>query len=296
MDTRLLEYFVAVAEEQSFTRAATRLYVAQSTVSAGIRALETRLGAVLIERAARHVSLTAAGEKLLTPAREIIEATERLTTTASGRVEGRLRVGIFVNLPALDLPRLFAAFLAQHPLVQLRLVSSPSGSTGLADDLRRGRIDLAFMGLPAGDLPDLVTTELARSPLVALVGSAHPLAAEADVTLERLSREPFVDGPAGFGQRTLVERELARRGLSRQVFAEVSAVGDIPAFVAEGFGVALVPRILVLPTPGVVALRLADTIEWSLSASTRPHPAPAVVALRRTLVETMPVAVAASRQ
>ena len=285
MDTRLLEYFIAVAEELSFTRAAARLYVVQSTVSAGIHALEQRMGTVLLERSGRRVALTAAGEQLLAPAREIVEATRRLQSAASGRIEGLLRVGIFVNLPTLGMPELFAAFRAQHPLVRLRLISSPSGSTGLADDLRRGRIDLAFMGLPPAELPDLETVELRRSPFVALLPTDHPLAADARVDLERVATEPWIDAPPGFGHRVLIEREFIRAGITRDVETEVSAVGDIPAFVAAGFGVSLVPEVLAVPTPGVVAVPVAPAFDWPLSVSTRPHPGPAALALRAVMVE-----------
>lgn len=286
MDTRLLEYFIAVAEELSFTRAAARLYVVQSTVSAGIRALEERMGTQLIERSGRRVALTAAGEQLLAPAREIVEATRRLQSAASGRVEGLLRVGIFVNLPTLRMPELFAAFRAQHPLVRLRLVSSPSGSTGLADDLRRGRIDLAFMGLPPAELPDLETVELVRSPFIVLLPADHPLAGAAEIALDRLADEPWIDSPNGFGHRVLIERALVRAGLTREVATEVSAVGDMPSFVAAGFGVALVPEILAVATAGVVAVPVTPTIEWPLSVSTRPHPGPAALALRDVMVQS----------
>lgn len=285
MDTRLLEYFVAVAEETSFTRAAARLYVVQSTVSAGIQTLEQRMGTRLIERSGRRIALTAAGEQLLEPAREIVDATSRLQSAATGRIEGLLRVGIFVNLPTLRMPELFAAFRAQHPLVRLRLVSSPSGSTGLADDLRRGRIDLAFMGLPSAELPDLETVELVRSPFVALLPEGHSLSALPEIPLERLAAESWIDAPHGFGHRVLLERALTRAGLVREVATEVSAVGDIPSFVAAGFGVALVPEVLVVPAAGTVAVPVTPVAEWPLSVSTRAHPGPAAVALRAVMVQ-----------
>ena len=261
----------------------------QSTVSAGIQTLEQRMGTRLIERSGRRVALTAAGEHLLEPAREIVDATSRLQSAATGRIEGLLRVGIFVNLPTLRMPELFAAFRAQHPLVRLRLVSSPSGSTGLADELRRGRIDLAFMGLPSTELPDLETVELVRSPFVALLPDAHELSALAEIPLERLATEAWIDAPHGFGHRVLLERALARAGLVREVATEVSAVGDIPSFVAAGFGVALVPEVLVVPTAGTIAVPVTPVIEWPLSVSTRPHAGPAAMALREVMVQRFAV-------
>ena len=90
------------------------------------------------------------------------------------------------------------------------------------------------MGLPSAELPDLETVELVRSPFVALLPDGHALSALPEVPLERLAAESWIDAPHGFGHRVLLERALTRAGLVREVATEVSAVGDIPAFVAAG--------------------------------------------------------------
>src|SRR5919205_1207809 len=136
METRLLEYFVAVAGELSVTEAARRLYAAQSTVSAGLRSLETELGVQLLHRTTQTVQLTAAGEELLTEARGILDAVERLhvlaSETASGQ-RGRLTLGTFTGQDLVhDLPSALRAFRVSRPHVDLRLISSQRGSTGYA--------------------------------------------------------------------------------------------------------------------------------------------------------------------
>src|SRR3954452_14821031 len=131
VDTRQLEYFVAVADERSFTRAAERVFAAQSTVSAGIQSLERELGAALFERDAHGVRLTDVGEAVLAEARAGIQAVERMRELADrgGPLRGTVRVGIYTTLPTVALPDIMGDFHRRHPHVDLPLGPSPSGST-----------------------------------------------------------------------------------------------------------------------------------------------------------------------
>ncbi|MGX6446724.1 LysR family transcriptional regulator [Patulibacter sp. S7RM1-6] len=282
METRLLEYFVAVASEQSVTEAARRLYAAQSTVSAGLRSLETELGVQLLHRTTQSVRLTAAGAELLGDARRILDAVERLqvfaSETASGR-RGRLTLGTFTGQDHVhDLPAALADFRTAYPHVDLRLVSSQRGSTGYAEDLIRGRLDVAFFALTPS--PELDVVELLEVPYVALAGPSHPLASEPSVTLAQLAPEPWIDSPAGYGGRVGLEQALAQRRLRRQVVAEIADVLAIPEYVATGMGVAVVPDII--DASGCVKLALTEPIApWTVNLATRPNAGdrPAVAAL-----------------
>ena len=293
METRQLEYFVAVAEELSFTRAAARMFAVQSTVSAGIRALEADVGAPLFLRSTKSVALTPAGEVLLPEARLALEAVDRVRSAAAAStagIRGRLRVGIFTNIGFVDLPALFGEFHASHPLVDLQLGASASGSTGLADDVRRGRVDVAFMGLPARDLAGLDVLVLAQTRFVAVLPQGHPLAARDGVTMHDLAQERFVDSPEGFGNRVVIERAFAEAGITRAVSAVVSDLGEIPRFVAADLGVAVVPELGLAPPAGTVAVPLVDpVVEWSLSVASRANPSPAVAALLGLLAARFPL-------
>ena len=293
METRQLEYFVAVAEELSFTRAAARMFAVQSTVSAGIRALEADVGAPLFLRSTKSVALTPAGEVLLPEARLALEAVDRVRSAAAAStagIRGRLRVGIFTNIGFVDLPALFGEFHASHPLVDLQLGASASGSTGLADDVRRGRVDVAFMGLPARDLAGLDVLVLAQTRFVAVLPQGHPLAARDGVTMHDLAQERFVDSPEGFGNRVVIERAFAEAGITRAVSAVVSDLGEIPRFVAADLGVAVVPELGLAPPAGTVAVPLVDpVVEWSLSVASRANPSPAVAALLGILAARFPL-------
>ena len=286
MDTRQLEYLVAVAEELNFTRAADRLYAAQSTVSAGIRALERELGAGLFDRDPHGVRLTATGEAVLEEAREALRAIESMRDAArgDGELRGAVRVGIFTNLTTIDLPGIMGEFHQRHPLVDLRLGPSPSGSTGLAEDVRTGRLDVAFVGLP-DRVPGLLERELAVSPLVAVLAVDHPLAGRAEVSLAELADEQWIDSRAGFGNRVTLDRELAAQGLSRRVPTELSDLGEIPRFVAARLGVAVLPALTVIPAAGAVVVPLRERIGWRLNAIARPRPSAAALALLDLLSE-----------
>jgi DNA-binding transcriptional LysR family regulator len=282
METRLLEYFVAVAGELSVTEAARRLYAAQSTVSAGLRSLETELGVRLLHRTTQTVQLTAAGEELLTEARGILDAVERLhvlaSETASGQ-RGRLTLGTFTGQDLVhDLPSALRAFRVSRPHVDVRLISSQRGSSGYAEDLIRGRLDVAFFTLTPP--PELDVVELLQVPYVALVAQCHIFATDPTVSLASLASEPWIDSPPGYGSRVGVEHALAERGLRRQVVAEIADVLAIPGYVATGMGVALVPDII--DPEGCAKLALAEPIApWTISLATRRNATdrPAVAAL-----------------
>lgn len=269
METRQLEYFVAVAEELSFTRAAQRLFATQSTVSATIRALETDLGATLFDRSTRRVALSTAGALFLPEAKAALESVERareVVQQASAGLRGSLRIGTLTSMNAFDLPVLLGAFHRRHPLVDLHLTVSLTGSSGLADDVRHGRLDVALLGLSRAELGGLDATQLASVPYYAVLPDSHPLAGREQVRLPELDGELFVDCPRGFGNRLAVDREFAALGLSRRVTAEVADLRTVPRYVAAGLGVAVLPGTARLDHPGVVSIPLADTsLTWPLT-------------------------------
>lgn len=290
METRQLEYFVAVAEELSFTHAATRVFAVQSSVSAGVRALEADLGARLFERTRRSVALTAEGEALLPRARAVLDAVaEARAAVAPGPhlVRGPVRLGVFTNLGFLGLPGVLARFRDRHPAVELSLTPSPAGSTGHGEDVRRGLIDVAFTGLDPADHPGLRYTALTTSSFVAVLPAGHRLADAASVAPADLADEPVVTTPRGFGNRVVAERAFARAGVPPRADTEVADVGDLPPFVAAGFGVAVVPADMYEPADGAVAVPLAVEDAWRLGLVTRARPSAAAAALVAELARAL---------
>ncbi|MFK4083209.1 LysR family transcriptional regulator [Kribbella sp. NPDC020789] len=288
MDSRQLEYFVAVAEELSFTRAAQRLFTVQSTVSAAIRALETDLKTTLFDRSTRRVTLSDAGAALLPEAKAALEALDRARSVveeASTGLRGSIRIGTMTRLGLIDLASLLGAFYRKYPLVEVQVTTSPTGSSGLADDVRHGRLDVALLGLPPAELGGLEVRDLAAVPFAVLVPPSHRLAGRASVSLKELAGERFVDMLRGFGNRRMVDQAFERAGIPRQVHVEVPDLSEVPEYVRAGLGIAVVPDVAPIVAE-VVHLPLTDpALTWTLSVATIAGrtPSRAVVALQELL-------------
>lgn len=192
VDTRVLRYFLAVAEQLSFTAAARELYVTQPSLSRQIRRLEDDVGAALFERTGRDVRLTAAGQELVPAARALVTDWSRAardvrTTAAAGR--NVLRIG-FVATGAGPLGRRARRlFAARHPEITLELSRFDWG--GEATALRQGLADVAFLWLPA-DLSGLQVEQVATERRWVALPRSHPLAAQEDAGIMDLRDEPLL--------------------------------------------------------------------------------------------------------
>jgi DNA-binding transcriptional LysR family regulator len=258
VELRQLEHFVAAAEERHFTRAARRLHIVQSGLSASIRALERELDAVLFVRSTRRVELTPAGQALLPEARRTLAAAAAAADAVAavqGLVRGTLAVGTMQILPpAVDLLAVLGRFHAAHPGVELRLRQAGTGT--LLEEVRGGALDLALVA-PAGPTPQgLVVRHLASDPMLAACAPEHRLAGRDEVDLADLAGEPFVDFQRDWGLRMLLDQRLAAAGLERHTVLEVNDVPTLLELVAHGLGVALVPEVVTRHRAAVRYLRL----------------------------------------
>lgn len=244
MDLKQLEYFVAVAEERHFTRAAQRLNVVQSGLSQTIRALEDELGGPLFVRTTRSVALTAAGGVLLEEAHRVLDAARaaRLAVTqVHGLARGRLRIGAIQSLaPFIDLPMTLGRFRDAFGGIDIELRFD--GSADLLDEVREGRLDIAFTQPPAMPVAEVTTKLLVCEGLVAVCPPKHRLAGAHDVTLADLARESHVDLRADWGMRQLIDASFAKAGLDRRIGFEVNDMGMLLELAAQGLGIALVPE------------------------------------------------------
>ncbi|MFR9791359.1 LysR family transcriptional regulator [Streptomyces sp. MB22_4] len=240
---RDLRYFLAVAEELHFTRAAERLYVSQPALSKQIRSLERQLGTELFRRDRHGVALTAAGEALLPHARAVLtawaagaaavesaKAVQRATLTV-GMSTSPVRGGL--------LPAIRSRFTAAHPRVTVRLrqVSWDDPTAGLAD----GTADAAFVWLPLPDKERYDWTVLAEEPRLLALPATHPLAARAEIDFAELLAEPFLALPAGAG--VLRDHWLAldaRAGRPPVIGAEIAGAEETYEALVAGLGVCLV--------------------------------------------------------
>jgi DNA-binding transcriptional LysR family regulator len=233
VELRQLEHFVAAAEERHFTRAARRLHIVQSGLSASIRSLERELGAPLFVRSTRRVELTQAGLALLPEARRTLAAAAAAgdaVAAVQGLLRGTLAVGTMQILPpAVDLVAVLGRFHAEHPGVELRLRQAGTGT--LLEEVAAGALDLALVA-PVGRPPTrLVVRRLASDPLLVACAPAHPLASRGQLDLADLAGEPFVDFQPDWGLRMLVDQQLAAAGLDRHTALEVN---DLPTLLGAG--------------------------------------------------------------
>ncbi|MFH8446025.1 LysR substrate-binding domain-containing protein [Streptomyces sp. NPDC018026] len=263
MEIRQLRYFLAVAEECHFGRAATRLHIAQPALSQQIKQLEAELGIALFNRTTRRVELTEAGHQLLDHAGTLVGGEERarshLHELAAGRA-GRVSVG-FIGTATYDvLPQVARTVRAHLPAVAMDLhgeVLAPRLVEGLLDDT----YDLVVVRQAAPD-EGIRVTPLRSEPLVAVLPAHHPFASRRVVPLGELAGEPFVIHPSQ-ARSSMYERVLAacrRAGFEPSSLVEVSETATLVVFVAAGHGVALVPQsVRSLGLEGVTYVPLADT-------------------------------------
>jgi DNA-binding transcriptional LysR family regulator len=273
MELRHLRYFVAVAEELHFGRAAERLRIAQPPLSRQIRDLERELGAPLFERGSRGVELTPAGSAFLPEARLTIAQAERAQRTAQRAARGetgRLRVG-FVDaaMHSEILPEVLAFFRMHLPSIGLSLLEMDTLQQ--ADALREGRIDLGIVLSPPPDAERWLRVEsVYADPLIAVLPRGHRLASRSRLSLGELSEEAFVFLPRAVAP-PLYDEIIARCRAARfspHIVQEAMAWHTIITLVSASVGVAFTPRSLrALRQPGVVFRPVRDLrVDMELSA------------------------------
>lgn len=273
MELRHLAYFVAVAEEGSFTKAAARLHLVQSGVSSSIKLLEQELGAQLLDRTSKRVELTDAGLAFLPRARATLDAAQEaidVVQEVHSGFRGTLRIGTMISVPLLDMPALLGEFHRRHPNVDLRLTGSmSSGSRGLVAAVAAGSLHVAFVAT-AGPTPAGVhLRELATAQMDLVVPAGHRLASLTTVTLHDLADEQFVDFPGGYGNRVVADRAFAAADINRHVVIEITDIATAAAYVAEGLGIALLPRFIIPARADIRTLIVSGAeLSWRMAVAT----------------------------
>lgn len=254
MELRQLRHFIAVAEEGNFTRAAERCHIVQSALSTSIRLLEEELGARLLVRTTRHVSLSAAGIMFLDSARSALQTLDRASQNVAEIMavrRGRLSIGTVQSLPPfLDLASLLSRFYKAHPQVEVRLMQG--GAAELNNKVADRQLDLAILPIEERN-ERLVSRLVACDRMVLACHLQHPLANAALVTLTQLINESFVDFVPGQGTRRNVDRGFADAGLHRRVAFEINDLDTMLELVSQGLGVALLPENVVARWSGRLA-------------------------------------------
>ena len=277
MELQQLRYAVAIAEEQSFTRAAERCFVVQSALSRQIKSLESELGVRLFARTSRKVEVTPAGEAFVQQARSCLQAAERAKTSAAaahGEIRGSLTIGVIPTVTAVDIAAVLGAFRRSYPEVGVHVRTG--GSDEFLRRIAAGQLDVGLLGLAEGVTPQGVQTrKLSRERLVAVLSKGHRFAGRRRLRLEDLADEPFVDFPEGSSGREQSDLTFDRAGLRREVSFEVNTADLLTGLVRQGLGVALVAPSVAREAPGCACIPVSDgpvRVEYLAWDSFNPSP------------------------
>ncbi|MCQ0971137.1 LysR substrate-binding domain-containing protein [Paracoccus sp. TK19116] len=243
LDLRQLRYFVCLAEELHFGRAAERLGIAQAPLSQQIKAMEERLGVALFHRTTRRTRLTAAGETLLSHARNLLDGMDRAvshTRAMAGQSSGRLTIA-GVNMAMTHvIPPILAEFRKQWPavIVDIRHL----GTTEQLRVLGTGEVDVALIR-PTDQAAFMQVEALLLEGFVAALPKGHPLAAKNELTLSEILEEPIIGYAPVLGTHyAILLREAFRRaGLTPRVVQECTHTTSVASQVASGLGLAVMP-------------------------------------------------------
>ncbi|CAJ7358998.1 LysR family transcriptional regulator [Burkholderia pseudomallei] len=264
IDLRRLRYFIVVAEELHFGKAAQRLHLAQPPLTRHISALEGELGLRLFDRSTRSVKLTAEGELFLPHARDVLDAVHR-AEIASQRAalgkEGKVALGYTSSVPLCDaFGTLIRNFARSFPDIELSLVEASSAQQGRS--IKEGLLDIGIGWKNSfEDYEGCRVKTIAAEPLVVAVSQECALASEASLAVEQLADETFVLFPPGYGS-TLDRKAFdlcATAGFTPRRGPSASQMTTMIALVAAGRGVAIVPEaVSTLRKPGVAYVPLTD--------------------------------------
>jgi DNA-binding transcriptional LysR family regulator len=281
MELRHLRYFVAVAEDLSFTKAAQKLRLAQPSLTRQVRNLEDEIGVRLLDRANNRVALTEEGrrflfdsKKLLAMCAESVAAVQRMNRSENTQ----LNIGYVSNIHYGLLPATLGAFRKLCPRVALNLFDLSSAEQFEALDGRR--IDLGFVGLrPARSDRDLLSEAVAHDAMFVALPALHPLVHKAKIKLSDLAHQFFIGMSARThpGAREWLLETCQSAGFSGKILQEADGEPTAIKFVADGLGVAFVPeQVTGMPHEGVAFRPLSppllreSTIAWRADNPSKP--------------------------
>jgi DNA-binding transcriptional LysR family regulator len=271
VELRHLEYFVAVAAELNFSRAAQRIHVVQSALSASVGRLEKELGVELFDRSKRQIALTAAGEVFLEHAREVMHAAHRARTSVDAfrdQLTGTVTLGTLMSWGTLNLSAVLEEFRASNPLVTVRLRQSVTGSAGHLTAIADGQMDLALVSITESASPLVTLRELTREPMLFVCEASHPLAHRRRVELADLGGHDFIQFPPGWGIRQRLDNGFAAAGVRPISAYEVADYAITAELIRHRLATTVLPASVAGRFPDLRAIPLRPAMTWTLSIAT----------------------------
>ncbi|MGA7054652.1 MAG: LysR family transcriptional regulator [Mycobacterium sp.] len=288
MELRQVEYFVAVAAELNFSRAAQRIHVVQSALSASVGRLEKELGTELFDRSKRQIALTTAGEVFLQHAREVIHTVQKARSSVEDyhdQLTGAVTLGTLMSWGTLNLPTALEEFRRLHPLVTVRLRQSLAGSAGHLAAIADGKMDLALVSTASSPSQLIAVQKLTEEPMVFVCESTHALAHRRRVPLADLAGQDFINFPQGWGIRRRLDAGFAAAGVHPTSAYEVADFAIAAELIRHRLATTVLPVSAANRFPDLRTVPLDPPLTWTLSlASSAAHtPSRAIAALVETI-------------
>jgi DNA-binding transcriptional LysR family regulator len=268
VELRHLEYFVAVAAELNFSRAAQRIHVVQSALSASVSRLEKELGVELFDRSKRQIALTPAGEVFLKHAREVMHTAHRAQNSVDvfrDQLTGTVTLGTLMSWGTLNLPAALQDFRRSNPLVSVRLRQSLTGSAGHLGAIADGQMDLALVSIASTGSRLVTLRELTREPMVFVCEPSHPLANRRKVELADLGGHDFIHFPRGWGIRQRLDAGFAAAGVEPVSAYEVADYAITAELIRHGLAATILPASVAARFPDLHTVPLQPSLTWTLS-------------------------------
>ena len=291
MELRDLEYFLAVAEERSITRGAQRAGLVQSAASVAVHRLERELGQRLLDRGARGVELTDAGRLVLGRARILLAQARAVRDdldALAGGLRGSVTLGTVLSTGELDLPAILTGFHHLHPGISVRLRLSAGPENQHLHRLLDGEFDLSLVPRPDQPSAGVRITPVAQMRLVLVCRRDDALARARDVGYRDIAPRDYIDFPAPWGNRALVDGLFQSEGITREVAFEVVDVDSAIALIRGGLGIGFLPDHVIDSRPDLVAVDLCRSPPRRRLGLAAPADRPlgaATTALRRAIIQ-----------
>ena len=290
MELRQLEYFIAVASEMNFSRAAQRVHVVQSALSTSVGKLEKELGVELFDRSKQQIRITPAGELFREHARRVIQTARLAKDSMSdyrGELTGTVDVGSLVSFGTLDVPKVLGDFHRNYPFVRIRLRQSQTGSMTYLSAIADGSLDLALVSAPDRFPAHIEMQLLSQEPMVFICRPDHHLAQRDYVAITELADEDLIGFPGEFGLRRLVEDAFTAAGVTAHTPHEVALeYATAAGLVRHGLGTIFMPASEAGRFPDLRALDVRPAVVWTiyLASAEQAHIGPASAKLAELLL------------
>lgn len=294
MELRQLEYFIAVASEMNFSRAAQRVHVVQSALSTSVSKLEKELGVELFDRSKQQIKMTPAGELFREHARRVIH-TARLAKDSiddyRGELSGTVEIGSLISFGPLDVPKVLGEFHRTYPLVRIILRLSPTGSMPHVSAIADGSLDLAFVSAPDRFPAGIDMRLLCEEPMLFVCRPDHHLAQRDHIGIAELAHEELIGFPIEFGLRRVVENAFRAAGITPRTPYEAAVnYWMASSLVQHGLGTIFMPASDARRFPDLRAVPLRPEIVWPifLAMGGQTQVAPAAAKLAELLLASAP--------